>query len=168
LRDGAIVLRQPREDDASGIAVAAADPEVALWTRIPSPYTKDDAFAWIALAGAALREGSAYHLLVTDAEGKGPLGSVGLEVRKRPEPHGELGYWMAAEARGRGIATRAVRLLADWGRDVLGLPVLEIHVLPENEPSRAVARKAGFQLTGLRAIEFKGRVQEFEIYVRSE
>ena len=34
--------------------------------------------------------------------------------------HGEIGYWVAAEARGRGIATRAVRLLADWARDELG------------------------------------------------
>jgi RimJ/RimL family protein N-acetyltransferase len=136
---------------------------------VPSPYTKDDAFAWVALAESMGREGSAYHMLVTAATDGAPLGAVGLEVHQSPElygePHGEIGYWIAAPARGRGIATRAVRLLAAWALEEVALPVLEIHVLPGNGPSHAVARKAGFKRAGERLLPFRGSVEEFHVYV---
>jgi RimJ/RimL family protein N-acetyltransferase len=159
-------LRAPRIEDAGWIAEAVADPEIPRWTRISVPYTKDDAFAWIALAESMAREGSAYHLLVADAAGA-PLGSVGLEVHARPALHGEIGYWIAAPARGRGVATRAVRLLAAWALDVRALPVVEIHVLPENEPSRAVALSAGFEPAGDRLEPFHERIAQFDVYALS-
>ena len=61
---------------------------------------------------------------------------------------GEIGYWVTAEARGRGIATRAVHLLAGWARDELGLTRIEILPHKDNPASRRVAEKAGFTDTG--------------------
>jgi [ribosomal protein S5]-alanine N-acetyltransferase len=130
---------------------------------MPSPYTKDDAFAWIALAWSMAREGGAYHLVIAAADGA-LQGAVGLEVHESPIRHGEIGYWIAAPARGRGIATRAVKLLAGWALEAVALPLVEIHVLPANAPSHAVARKAGFRRAGERQLPFRGRVEEFEIY----
>jgi RimJ/RimL family protein N-acetyltransferase len=167
LSDEVVALRLPVEADAAWIAAEVADPEVPRWTRIPSPYTKDDAFAWIALADSMAREGSAYHLVITSAADGALLGSAGLELHERPAPHGELGYWVAAPARGRGLATRAVRLLSAWGLGPLALPLLEIHVLPDNGPSRTVARKAGFARAGERLLPFRGRVEEFHVYARN-
>jgi RimJ/RimL family protein N-acetyltransferase len=132
---------------------------------VPSPYTKDDAFAWVALADSMAREGLAYHLLISGAADGAALGSVGLEVHQNPSLHGELGYWVAAPARGAGVATRAVRLLATWALQELALPLVEIHVLPANARSHAVAKKAGFKRAGERLLPFRGRVEEFEIYV---
>jgi RimJ/RimL family protein N-acetyltransferase len=136
---------------------------------VPTPYTKDDAFAWVALADSMGRNGTAYHLLIAAATDGARLGSVGLEVRETPglyggKAHGEVGYWVAAGARGRGVATRAVGLLASWGLGQLGLPVLEIHVLPTNAASHAVARRAGFTPVGERLLPFRGRVEEFAVY----
>ena len=159
-------LRPPREDDIAAIARACADPEIGRWTRVPHPYTREDAGAWIALAESARARGSALHLLIAGVDDDRLRGSIGIELHAHPALHGELGYWVAAEERGRGLATSAARLLAGWAPAALALPRLEIHVLPENEPSRAVARAAGFVLESIRPIEFKGRVEEFEVYVR--
>jgi len=106
------------------------------------------------------------HLLITGVEDDRPRGSIGIELRTHPAPHGELGYWVAAEQRGSGLATRATRLLAEWALSELEVPRLEIHVSPKNEPSRRVARGAGFEVESVRPLEFKGRVEDFEIYVR--
>jgi RimJ/RimL family protein N-acetyltransferase len=131
---------------------------------MPSPYTKDDAFAWIALAESMGRVGGAYHLVVAAAADGALQGAVGLEVHESPRRHGEIGYWIAAPSRGRGLATRAVNLLTAWALEAVALPLVEIHVLPANVASHAVARKAGFSRAGERLLPFRGRVEEFEIY----
>ena len=56
----------------------------------------------------------------------------------------EIGYWVARAARGRGVATRAVRLVRDWAASELGLTTLELVIHEDNAPSHAVARAAGF------------------------
>ena len=162
-------LRPPAEADAGWIADAVSDPEIPRWTRVPTPYTKDDAFAWVALADSMGRAGTAYHLVIAAVTDGARLGSVGLEVHETPglyggKAHGEVGYWVAAGARRRGVATRAVRLLASWGLGPLALPVLEVHVLPANAASHAVARRAGFTPAGERLLPFRGRVEEFKVY----
>jgi ribosomal-protein-alanine N-acetyltransferase len=110
------------------------------------------------------REGSAYNLVVTAVSDGMRLGTVGLQVHETEPAIGELGYWVVAAARGKGVATRAVGLLARWALEELGLPLVEIHVLPANAPSHAVARKAGFEPAGRRLLPFRDRVEEFEVY----
>jgi RimJ/RimL family protein N-acetyltransferase len=165
LTDEVVRLRPPTEADAGWIAEAVRDPEIPRWTRVPSPYTKDDAVRWIALADRMRREGSALHLLIADAHDDAPLGSVALEIHSRPSRHGQIGYWVAAPARGQGAATRAVKLLAGWALDELRLPAIEIEVMPGNRQSRAVARKAGFTLVERRLALFRTTIEEFEVYV---
>ena len=113
-----------------------------------------------------LREGSAFLLLIADARDGAPLGAIGLELHTEPARHGRIGYWVAAPERGRSVAPRAVRLLADWGSRALGLPRIEISVMPANVASQAVARKAGFRLRERRLEPFRATIEEFEVYVR--
>jgi RimJ/RimL family protein N-acetyltransferase len=61
---------------------------------------------------------------------------------------GEIGYWTAAEARGRGLTTRAVVLVRDWAHEALGLDTIEILAHRDNRPSQVVAERAGFTDTG--------------------
>jgi RimJ/RimL family protein N-acetyltransferase len=65
---------------------------------------------------------------------------------------GEIGYWVAREARGRGVASRAVRLVRDWAASALGLTTIEIEAHEDNLGSQAVARAAGFTETGARSV----------------
>ncbi len=62
----------------------------------------------------------------------------------------EVGYWVLPEARGRGVATRAVEVLSSWALDVLGLHRLELEHSVRNEVSCRVAVRTGFAPEGTR------------------
>ena len=168
LRDGDLVLRPARPDDADAITAACQDPEIPRWTFVPSPYTRVHAEEFIASCRELAAAGTTVNLLAVDARDDRLLGSFGLiELDRRPG-YGEIGYWVAAGARGRGVASRATRLLADWAERELGLT--EIDVLPhkDNAPSRRVAERAGFVDTGELVGSARGGVEEpvFAVYRR--
>lgn len=148
LRDGDLVLRPKRPDDADAITAACQDPEIARWTFVPSPYARADAEQHIATSAVEAEAGRSAGLLAVHARTGALLGSFSLMKLDREPGYGEIGYWVAAGARGRGVATRAVRLLADWGRRELRLTRIEILPHAENGPSRRVAERAGFHDTG--------------------
>jgi RimJ/RimL family protein N-acetyltransferase len=56
---------------------------------------------------------------------------------------------MAATARGRGVCTRALRLLSRHALDHLGLQRLQLVADPDNVASQRVAEKAGFRREGV-------------------
>jgi RimJ/RimL family protein N-acetyltransferase len=118
---------------------------------VPTPYRREDALAWIAGSELELAAGTSIHWLAVDAEDR-LLASVGLMDVDRAGRTGEIGYWVAREARGRGVATRAVRLVAGWAARELDLTGLEIVVHEDNAASRAVARAAGFAEVGERPV----------------
>ncbi len=60
-----------------------------------------------------------------------------------------VGYWLAPEARGRGVATRALRLAVAWAFAERGVELLELLAEPENEPSCRVAERGGFRREGV-------------------
>jgi RimJ/RimL family protein N-acetyltransferase len=148
LREGDLVLRPKRAADVDAITAACQDPEIQRWTLVPSPYGRADAESF--LAGSAEEEaaGRSANFLAVTADDDGLLGSFSLMGLDRGPGYGEIGYWVAAEARGRGIATRAVRLLAEWGRTALALTRIEVLPHRDNAASRRVAEKAGFADTG--------------------
>jgi RimJ/RimL family protein N-acetyltransferase len=149
LSDGTITLRAKTRDDVEALVAACQDPEISRWTRVPSPYTRDDAEGWIAASELELAAGSAIGWLVVDADGA-LLGSVGVQNIRPEEGVAEIGYWVAAAARGRGVAARAVRLVTGWALREGVARTLEITVHEDNPASQAVARAAGFALTGER------------------
>ena len=159
ISDGEIRLRFRTDADIRAIVAACQDPEIPRWTRVPAPYTEETAREWAAQARADEEAGSGLHLLVVDARGDELLGSAGLVRVDWEEARGEVGYWLAREARGRGIATRALRLVSAWAFENLPLDRLEIHAEPDNEPSRRVAERAGFRFEGILRSYFvnKGR-----------
>ncbi len=147
LTDGVVALRGWRADDADRCVSALDDPDIVRWTRVPAGYTHEDYAAFLERSAAERAAGEALSLLVVDAEDHDRiLGSAGLHQLTSGRP--DIGYWVARDARGRGVAPRAARLLRDWAVEVLGLPRLEVLVHPENTASQRVALKAGFHRTG--------------------
>lgn len=61
---------------------------------------------------------------------------------------GEIGVFLAAPARGRGIVTSAVTAMIQWAFTERGLRRLEWRCVPANEPSRAIPHRLGFTLEG--------------------
>jgi RimJ/RimL family protein N-acetyltransferase len=126
---------------------ACQDPEIPRWTRLPNPYTVEDARRFLSVAATEAAAGAGLALVIVDRAGA-LLGAVGLTGLDRHPGTGEIGYWLAREARGRGAATRAVRLLCGWAARELATTAMELFTHPDNAPSAAVAERAGFTPTG--------------------
>jgi RimJ/RimL family protein N-acetyltransferase len=147
LRDEEIVLRGWRVDDADAIVQACQDPEIAYWIPfIPRPYTRADAEEYLA---ACLESGEERRpFAIVDAASDALLGSIDMGVNSLGY-RGHVGYWVVAEARGRGVCTRALRLLSRWALEDLGLQRLELITDPDNVASQRVAEKVGFRREGV-------------------
>jgi RimJ/RimL family protein N-acetyltransferase len=169
LRDCDLVLRPRRPADAEAITAACQDPEIPRWTFVPSPYSLEDARAFLERSAEEAAAGKSVNLLAVGGHDDRLLGSFSLMELDHEPGHGEIGYWVAAEARGRGIATRAVRLLADWARHELGLTRIVILPHKDNPASRRVAEKAGFTDTGELVGAPRGGVEEpvYAVYTRT-
>ena len=167
LEDARTALRRFREGDIRALVEICHDEVVLRWTRVPHGYTEQHAREHIARSEKERVAGREIHFAITDAESGEPLG--GCDVRLRPDATAEVGYMLGPAARGRGAATAAVRLLAGWALEGLGMRRVEILAHPDNAPSRAVAERAGFRQTKLlRAHRVKrGEAEDRIVYVRS-
>jgi RimJ/RimL family protein N-acetyltransferase len=156
LRGDEIVLRPWKLDDLDELVSALQDPEIPRWTRIPEPYTGTDGRAFLERSAQSWIDGNAAGFAILDPSGKQLLGSIGVVFHEQSAA--SVGYWVARDARGRGIATRALRLVAGWALQSLGVERLELVTDPDNTSSQRVAEKAGFQREGLlrRYLEIKG------------
>jgi RimJ/RimL family protein N-acetyltransferase len=150
LTDGSLVLRPWRLEDVPRVARICSDPEISRWTRVPSPYTEEHARTWIEQTVRDWDSGQGEAAFaVTDTSGE-VVGAIGLRLlQEEYGVRGSIGYWVAAEARGRGVATDALKLASRWGFRQLGLQRLELVTDPANEASQRVAEKAGFRREGL-------------------
>ena len=145
--DGVVTLRPWRSSDAADVARACSDPEAARWLPLPVPYTLEVGQGYVdGIVPSEWAAGTAANVAVVDAADGSLLGAVGLRLR---DGIGEVGYWTAPEARGRGAAGRAARLHADWGFEVLGLPRIELLADVENTASQRAAEKAGWVREGV-------------------
>jgi RimJ/RimL family protein N-acetyltransferase len=108
---------------------------------MPSPYTLDDARSWITEGAPSVVSAGGQAYGIADPASDRIIGGVGLS--RRAHDCGEIGYWVAPSARGRGIATQAARLIAAHAF-AKGTPRLELRTEPENVGSQRVAIAAGF------------------------
>ena len=145
LSDGEIGLRALAATDVPAIVAACQDPEIKRWTTVPSPYTREDARRFLAVAAIDAAAGTGVALAVCDPRDRlfGTVGLTGIDGTRA-----EIGYWIAAPARGHGAATRAVALLRDWAQRELGVGELALLAQRDNRPSRRVAERSGFSDTG--------------------
>ena len=133
--------------DAEALAAAWADPDIQRWSAVPPPSHRSVAHAarWIRHEEDRRRAGLAIDLVIspsTDDEQHVVLGEVGLAPIDWTTRTAQIGWWVERSARGQGIATRAVGLLAGWARDRLDLrPVATVD--PANRASWRVAERAG-------------------------
>jgi RimJ/RimL family protein N-acetyltransferase len=146
--DGEIRLRPLVEADLDSLVDLVRDPEIPRWTRIPDAYSRRDADEWFDRQAAGQDDGALLNLMVVDDRDR-ILGSCGIVEVSWEESRCEMGYWLARRARGRGVMTRAVQLLAAWIFDNLPIERISLGIEPENAASRAVAQRAGFTYEGV-------------------
>ena len=159
LADGVVALRPWSRDDLRG-AMQFADPVVQRFSWPQArPYTEADAIEYIESRERGRLRGECIEFAIADpADATAVLGCVSLYDFDGEQSRACLGYWLAAPARGRGVATHAARLLASWGFEWLGLARIELTCGPDNLASQRVAERVGFTREGLLRshIAFKG------------
>jgi RimJ/RimL family protein N-acetyltransferase len=148
LSDGEVAVRPIAASDIPDIVAACTDPEIPRWTRVPSPYTREDAERFLAISATEAAAGAGVALAVCEAARDRLIGTVGLMEVDRARGYAEIGYWTAAAARGRGLTSRAVVLVRDWAHAALGLTLIELLPHRDNRASQRVAERAGFTATG--------------------
>ncbi|MFB7781293.1 GNAT family N-acetyltransferase [Streptomyces vinaceus] len=144
-----LVLRDWTEADLAAMPALFDDPDVAYWTPIVSPFDEAAGRARLERDRRMRAEGTVVLLAIT-VDGREPLGEVML--RRAPEGT-ELGYAVGPAHRGRGLAARAVRVMAAYAFEQLGVDRVILELEAENAASVAVAVKAGFGLLDVPLIE---------------
>ena len=140
------MLRPWRIDDVPAVTAACQDPEIARWLSfVPQPYTEEDARFYVQDCIGAADDRKPF--AITDAETGDVIGSIDMRINRMQTGH--IGYWLAAEARGRGLTTAALRALSRWAIEELGLGRVELVTDPDNIVSQRVAEKAGFTREGI-------------------
>jgi len=148
LSDGEIQLRRWRRRDADTLHRVVGDSLDHLKPFMPwavEGYGKADAADFLRLSREEWRQGKAFSYAILDADGE-VAGSCGL-MRRIGEGGLEIGYWLARTHTGRGIATRAARLLTDEAFRI-GASHVEIHHDPANVRSGLVPARLGYTRTG--------------------
>ncbi len=131
------------------------DEDIQRFTYIPRSPDRTFVRGWIARYEDAWRTGGRAGFAAIGAEGEilGFAAIVQLDLGAR---EGEIGYAIAAPARGRGVASRSLALLTKWGFDELGLVRLELRIDTDNTGSERVAERNGYHRDGvLRSKHFK-------------
>jgi RimJ/RimL family protein N-acetyltransferase len=145
LTDGVVVLRELREDDRADCLQTMGDELVARWLNMPRSPVARDFDSLLRLARNGRSTGDRFDFAVTEAGVDVPVGAVIASRRHRD--NFEVAYLARADARGRGLMTRSVRLVCEWlFREGVGR--LELRTHPDNEPSQRLAERCGFQREG--------------------
>ena len=158
LGDAAVALREWERVDVPALVAAGVDPVVARF-RYSLPRGDQEALEWLTAVERDRLAGERLELAVTELPSGAAVGSIALTDLE--DGNGMLRYWLAPEGRGRGLATRAVLLLAHWAFDELGLGRLALFIELDNVASQAVAARCGFRLEGTLRKHMKGRDGEW-------
>ena len=161
-----VVLRPFRTDDAAALAREVVDDEIVRWMDIRLPYTLEDAAGFIAGTGEAWEDRNGAHFVITvpgDGSLRGYLGVLDVEDGMRVV---EIGYWVARESRGRGLATAALQAALDWIPDAIGPERIELGMVEGNVASARIAENCGFVLreTIENALTIAGEPKSEHIY----
>jgi len=168
LSDGVIRLEKLSDSHLSGLASLLEDPEVLENTRVPEPPPQGFERDWLQAYKDGDADGTRDGFAIEDAETGEFLGIAGLVAIEAKESQAEIGYIVVREARGRGIATRALRLVTDYALGEVGLARVHLMIGGENTPSMRVAERCGYQREGvLRSLYVKpGRRADMVVYSR--
>jgi len=147
LSDGVVLLRLPHEGDSEAVWTYGQDPDIAEthWLPLFAPCSRAAATRLVQEFQHGWDGRFGLTLVITTPPACDLCGVVNLSIRAQGV--GEIAYGVAPQHRRRGLATRAVSLVAAWAFAQVGLRRLEICVTApgvHGVASHRVAEKAGF------------------------
>lgn len=141
-----IRLEPLSERHLDGLRDMVSDPVVLRYTRVPEPVPDGFEQKWFAMYAAGRIDGTREAFAALEGDeflGIGVAPSIDRDGRTV-----ELGYIVAAHARGRGVATATLRELTRWAFAELDPVRAELLISGTNEASKAVARRCGYTFEG--------------------
>ncbi|MEV4687581.1 GNAT family N-acetyltransferase [Microbacterium sp. LWH3-1.2] len=147
LRTARLELSVPRIEDIDAIHEACQDPDIQRYTRVASPYAREDAEKFVVTV--AEQWAGELHRTWVIREGTTLVGTIGF-YRLDGQGNGEIGYWIAPDQRSGGRLREAATAVIDWGfsPEGAGLTRIEWRAVVGNEASARVARGLGFRFEG--------------------
>jgi [ribosomal protein S5]-alanine N-acetyltransferase len=128
-------------------------------TGIPTYKNLKQGYQYIRRSHAARKKGTDQIFAVVDTKTGIFYGMLGLHQLKTNHQNGEIGYWVAKNYWGQGIATAAVELALKFAFVSLKLHRVYANVFPYNQASMAVLKRNGFKREGILREHFKLRNQ---------
>ncbi len=151
LTRGLITLRKPHLDDSQAVFDGCQDPLIPRFTAISSDYSMAHALDYVQRTDASVRTQRELPFVIEHGNGDDRTfaGTISFHSLNVKNSVGELGYWMTASMRGKGIATTAARMLTDFGFASIGFKRIEALVDIENIASAKLLESAGYSREGL-------------------
>lgn len=147
LRTQDLILRPPRVQEAAQALQLLSDPDVALWNPAPAVTDHGTAVAWCQ-RGADWSSGHHATFSIVGSSEDRLLGNVSLFAIDTEQATAQIGYRVVPAARGRGVATAALRAVSEWAFADRLLLRIELHHAVDNVAACRVAVKAGYALEG--------------------
>ncbi len=147
-----MVLRPYRTEDVERLYEAARESiaEVFPWLPWCHPdYSIEESRSWIKGTIQAWQDDSRFEFTMNDPADGTFIGGCGLNGINRANGFANLGYWVRTGWTGRGGATAATLLLAEFGMRRAGLTRIEVLAATGNRASQRVAEKAGASREGI-------------------
>ena len=162
LEGDGVRLRPFDERDIDRVVEACREDRTRRWlAELPSPYTPEDALAFIRGRTALRAGGRGLSWAITDPATDELLGSVGIFDLPDDLSSGEIGYWAHPDARGRGVMTSAVGLVLAHAFETLDVQRVKAYAAHGNAASRHVLTSNGMSEQGverLGTVVAEGRV----------
>lgn len=152
IQTGRLVLRRSIPEDAERISAYRSDPNVNRqqgWDRTDVDGVRADI---VEMSRRSPGEpGGWVQFTVLDRHDGHIVGDVGLSLAEPEVDVIKVGYTIAPEFQGVGLATEAIAALVDYAFDALGAEAVRAHASASNAPSIRVAEKIGMHMIEKRA-----------------
>lgn len=139
------------QTDASNLVKYMNDDVLyANTSKVPKPYTEEDAATWLGLCQKELAEFGKPNNWAIRHETEGVIGGIGAFLHTGLDGHrDEIGYWLAAPFRGKGIMTETIKSYCNYLLESRpSLIRIEAKVFAHNPASFRALEKAGFEQEG--------------------
>ncbi|PKM94886.1 MAG: GNAT family N-acetyltransferase [Firmicutes bacterium HGW-Firmicutes-1] len=159
-------LREWNENDKDSITYYANNKKIAdnLRNVFPNPYTEEHALFYIRMCLNESTPQKCVKAIVVDGKA---VGSIGIFIKDDVYcKSAELGYWLGEEFWGKGIMTEAIKEICNYAFAKYDIVRIFAEPFAENQGSRRVLEKAGFELEGIskKSVFKNGKISDSCIY----
>lgn len=134
-------------EHSRALATLVSDPEVAMATLLPSPYSETLALEWIQSLPQVIQERRSWIFGIFHKSDKMLMGVISLSDLNFEHGRAELGYWLGRPFWGCGYMHEAASIMVDFGFG-RGLKRIYATISGQNLRSESLLARLGFQWEG--------------------